>query len=210
MVCKELRRLALTETRRARLGAIQIDDALGNVKGITCRRRRGPGRGDLSCHACAFVERERGASVWDGSRARSNESRHDSSAAGMPRIFFCAVPSASPQGLPAIPSLQRRFPRSGNPFQRSRTSFANVKFVTRAGRSPGKITRISHSIRELHRIRVTLSESQGGGSHYAQSVHILEVNGVKYILRHNAKRWAYMTSYDRTHLHHLRGYGLSR
>ena len=95
-------------------------------------------------------------------------------------------------------------------LERSRTSFANVKFVTRGGRSPGKITRISHSIRELHRIRVTLSESQGGGSHYAQSVHILEVNGVKYILRHNAKRWAYMTSYDRTHLHHLRGYGLSR
>jgi hypothetical protein len=95
-------------------------------------------------------------------------------------------------------------------LERSRTSFANVKFVTRGGRSPGKITRISHSIRELHRIRVTLSESQGGGSHYAQSVHILEVTGVKYILRHNAKRWAYMTSYDRTHLHHLRGYGLSR
>src|ERR1700719_3309553 len=72
MACKELRRLALTETRRARLGAIQIDDAIGNVKGITCRRRRGPGRGDLSCHACAFVERERGASVWDGLRACSN------------------------------------------------------------------------------------------------------------------------------------------
>jgi len=52
-----------------------------------------------------------------------------------------------------------------------------------------KITAISHSIRELHRISVTLSESQGGGSHYAESVHILEVNVVKYIRRRNAKRW---------------------
>jgi hypothetical protein len=62
-----------------------------------------------------------------------------------------------------------------------------VKFLTRGGRRPGKITPISHSIRELHRISVTLLESQGGGSHYAESVHILEVHVVKYIRRHNAK-----------------------
>jgi len=64
-----------------------------------------------------------------------------------------------------------------------------VKFVTRGGRPPGKITPISHSIRELHQISVSLLESQGGGAHYAESVHIFEVNVVKYIRRHNAKRW---------------------
>jgi len=51
------------------------------------------------------------------------------------------------------------------------------------------MTPISHSIRELHQISVSLLESQGGGAHYAESVHIFEVNVVKYIRRHNAKRW---------------------
>jgi len=64
-----------------------------------------------------------------------------------------------------------------------------VNLVTRPWAAPReKFAPTSHSLRALHRISLTPSDSQGGGSHYAESVHILEANVVKYIRRHNATK----------------------
>src|SRR6266404_5525279 len=60
---------------------------------------------------------------------------------------------------------------------------------TPAGGAPEKIAPTSHGLRELHGISLTPSDRQGGGSHYAESVHILEVSAVKRIRRHNATKW---------------------
>jgi hypothetical protein len=52
-----------------------------------------------------------------------------------------------------------------------------------------KIAPSSHRLRELHRISLMHSDSQSGGVHYAESVHILGVNVVKYICRLDATKW---------------------
>jgi hypothetical protein len=60
--------------------------------------------------------------------------------------------------------------------------------VTSRWAVPRKSSIHSHSLQQLHPISLTPSEGQGGGLHYAESVHFSERNVVKHIRRRSAKK----------------------
>jgi hypothetical protein len=154
---------------RGKAGAIQIDDAIGNVKGITCRRRRAPAAA-ISRAMRALSSSESGALVYGTDRVRAVTSDTDvlvrvcvgalglRSLPGSAGSQACSRDSRDPAILATNLLLEKlgvddirgtvhslradgmNVLRGAPPEDyvgRSRTSFANVKFVTRAQeRSP--------------------------------------------------------------------------